>query len=292
MSGGAEAFQQPYAGGGFAEEEWYESSAKIRVRDFPWIYSIVSVIAIFGVALLILQMAGETTGWAIGVSSTVFILLALWVFAHEFRYTFAYLRGDDVGVSGVIHMMDLVCAVILASAAISYTIYIIDNAQFLSVPAGSPYRKFVNFWSSNALLFATIGFGVSVPVGLFADLWAIVVPLNIIWLLMFVLSNAATDRLRMPHRMQLYENFDGDTPIAAQQRIGGGEIRGGVKIPERRKKKRKGKGNSDDRGRTPQQEGPGRPQRYPMRLVQVKGGKWMQEQDGAPSLLRKNKKNK
>lgn len=282
-----------YPEGEFIEEEWYESSADIGARDFPWIYSIGSFLVIFGVAVLILQLAGETTVWAQIVSAVVFILLALWVYTHEFYYTMAYLRGDDVGAPSIVHMMDLVCAVILVSAGISYTIYVFDNDQYFHVPDGPPYRKFVHFWASSALIHASIGFGVSVPIGVIADVWAIVVPLNIIWLLTFILSNAGTVRLQMQYRLQTHKNYEVNASLSGQQSIGVGETRGGVKPADRRKGKQRGRANMENGEKSVHHQQRTRPKQYPMRLVQMEGGKWVNERNGAPSLFRKkDKKNK
>lgn len=287
-----EQFGRPFD---LIEEEarggYYEYSARPRIGYFPFLYTIVSLVVIFGIGLLILQLAGETTTWAIAVVLVVFIILGIWVYSHEIKFTLAYVRREVVGISALYQFFDVVFAAFLVAAAIWFIIYILDNSQFLRVPDGSPYRKFVTFWYASVSISATTGFSITVPVGIFAELWGIVMAINVVWLFFAVFSNGVTKRLYMKHENRENAFLAPELVIDDQLNMNRGESVGGVRVTERKGKRR---GKKYEKQSRKQAQGRRKPVNNPMRLVQLPDGKWSPQdsEPSAPSIFVNSKKKK
>lgn len=260
-----------------------------RVKSFPFLYTAVSLVVIFGMGLLILQLGGETTTWAISTTLVLFILLAVWVIDHEIRFGLAYIRKDVVGEIALYQFLDAVLAAFLVFAAIWYNIYTVDDTQFLRVPDGSPYRKFIAFWHASSLISATVGFSVTVPVGVVAELWGIFISFNVVYLFYIVLSGAGTQRVYMKERDQIDPYLPLKSDIHNNSNTQRGEVVGGVRVTER-KGKRKGKKTRNQRVNTKQ--GSRKPVNNPMQLVQIPRGSWKQGSGILPPSLIVNSKKK
>jgi len=256
----------------------------------PFLYTIVTVVVIFAGGLLMLQLAGQDSTWAIYTSFGFFIATAIWVFNHEIKFTLAYVRKEVVGSQALYQFCDVALSVFLISAAIWFSIYNIDNAQFLRVPEGSPYRQFIAFWYASVLISATVGFSITVPVGLFAELWGIIISLNVIWLFIVVVSNAASERLYMrPHTPEDF--LEQGLIIEDQLNTTRGKSMGGVRVTERRaKSKPRRKKGGTARLQQVQQPETRRPQKHPLRIVQLSTGKYVPGNNAAPSILQASKK--
>lgn len=148
---------------------------------FPLVYSLITAVGIFGVGLLILQLAGETTTWAKIVSSIVFSLLAIWIISVEIILGIDYIHSREGEITSLMAYADIFISLTLVISAVWYGIYVIDNTQFVLVPAGGSYRKFISFWHASSLLMITAGFALVTPVGVVAEIWGIFSAYNIGW---------------------------------------------------------------------------------------------------------------
>lgn len=281
-------FGEPYDFVEGKDARFYDCGIQSRIKSFPFLYTLVSLFVIFGGGLLILQLAGETTTWAIFTTFALFIMLGVWVISHEIRFTLAYIRKDVVGETALYQFFDVVLALFLVFAAIWFNIYTLDNTQFLRVPGGSAYRKFIGFWHASSLFSATIGFSVTVPVGAAAELWGIFMAFHVIWLFVAVFSGAATERLYMKNRDQIDPYLLSKSSIHDNSKTQRGEVVGGVRVAERKGKR---KGKKTKKYREHNQQGKRKPVNNPVRLVQIPNGKWRQSDSGpVPSLLVNSKK--
>jgi len=210
----------------------YEIDNERRLRDivvitddvyFPFVYTLITTIVIFGGSLMVLHLMGESSSWARIISTVLFILATIWIYWVEIIFGVDYIAGREKGVDSLFEFADIFICVTLVTSGIWYTIYIYDETQFIDVPVGGPYRQFVTFWYCSVLSFGTVGFTKMIPVGVVAELWGILTIFNVIWWILVVLGRAATNKTHL--LLKQYKQDDKLSTMAGERVSGGNKYK-------------------------------------------------------------------
>ena len=166
-----------------------------KVRYFPMAYTLAVSALIFGVALLVAEVASTTAG------AILFFVIELLPLYAVVQFTLDYVQERAVGWQSVIAFFDIFVATGLSFAGVWQGIYLLDPSQFLIGATGlGQYRLFVAFLFGSFGLLGTVGFAVVIPSGIFSELWGIIGVLKSVWWLTMLFGGGIKARLELEQR--------------------------------------------------------------------------------------------